>query len=60
MYRCGLVTYEVGCTPIYTRCKVLAGFMSQDAATSTVFSNVNNPLFRSNFPTNYSILINIF
>ncbi len=33
--------------------------MSQDAATITVFSNVNNPLFRSNFPPNYSILINI-
>ncbi len=34
--------------------------MSQDVATITVFSNVNNPLFRSNFPPNYSILINIF
>ncbi len=34
--------------------------MSQDAATITVFSNVNNPLLRSNFPPNYSILINIF
>ncbi len=34
--------------------------MSQDAATVTVFSNVNNPLFRSNFHPNYSILIDIF
>ncbi len=34
--------------------------MIQDVATITVFSNVNNPLFRSNFPQNYSILINIF
>ncbi len=34
--------------------------MSPDAATITVFSNVNNPLFRSNFPPNYSIHINIF
>ncbi len=33
--------------------------MSQDVATITVFSNVNNPLLRSNFPQNYSILINI-
>ncbi len=32
--------------------------MSQDAATITVFYNVNNQLFRSNFPPN--ILINIF
>ncbi len=28
--------------------------MSQDAATITVFSNVNNPFFRLNFPPNYS------
>ncbi len=34
--------------------------MSQDAATIIVFSNVSNPLFRSNFPQNYNILINIF
>ncbi len=34
--------------------------MSQDAATITVFSNVNNSLFGSNFPQKYSILINIF
>ncbi len=34
--------------------------MSQDAGTVTVFSNVNNPHFRSNFPPKYSILINIF
>ncbi len=27
--------------------------MSQDVATIAVFSNVNNPLFRSNFPPNY-------
>ncbi len=27
--------------------------MSQDVATITVFSNVNNPLFRSNFAPNY-------
>ncbi len=33
--------------------------MSQDAATITIFSNVNNPLFLSNFPPNYNILINI-
>ncbi len=31
--------------------------MSQDAATINVFSNVNNPFFRSNFPPNYSIPI---
>ncbi len=34
--------------------------MSQDAATITVFSNVNNPLFRSNLPQNYNILMDIF
>ncbi len=34
--------------------------MSQDAATITLFSNVHNPPFRSNFPPNYSILISIF
>ncbi len=34
--------------------------MSQDASTNVKFSNVNNPLFRSNFPPNYSILTNIF
>ncbi len=33
--------------------------MSQDAATITIFSSVNNPLFHSNFPPNYGILINI-
>ncbi len=44
---------------LHNSCKVYAGLMSQDAATTTVFSNVNNPLFRSNFPSNNSILINI-
>ncbi len=34
--------------------------MSQDAATITVFSYVDNPLFHSNFSPNYSILLNIF
>ncbi len=34
--------------------------MSQDAATITVFSNVNKPLSIRICPKNYSVLINIF
>ncbi len=31
--------------------------MSQNAATIAIYSNVNNPLLRSNFPPIYNILI---